>query len=153
MAAGIIFGNKILDIVVISWFAAQGYKALTTIIKDRRVNLKKFTESGGMPSSHTSSVMALTTAIGLKDGFNSSAFAITLVFAIVVMYDASGVRRAAGKQAGVLNYLIDILGKKDKNIKIEEELKELIGHTPFEVVVGAVLGVAVAYFMTVIAGY
>lgn len=153
MTAGIVFGNRILDIVVIAWFAAQGYKALTTLIKEKQFNLRKFTESGGMPSSHTSSVMALVTSIGMQEGMASTQFAMSLVFAIVVMYDAAGVRRAAGKQAGVLNYLIDILGKKDKTIKIEEELKELIGHTPFQVVVGAILGITVAYIMVEFVGY
>ena len=154
MTAGIVFGNRILDIVVIAWFAAQGYKALNSIIKEKRFNLKKFTESGGMPSSHTSSVLALVASIGFREGgFSTPQFAISLVFAIVVMYDASGVRRAAGKQAGVLNRLVDILSQKDKNIKIEEELKELIGHTPFEVVVGAILGVGVAFFMIRVVGY
>ena len=147
MTAGIVFGNRILDIVVIAWFAAQGYKALTTLIKEKQFNLRKFTESGGMPSSHTSSVMALVTSIGMQEGMASAQFAMSLVFAIVVMYDAAGVRRAAGKQAGVLNRLIHSLGKKDNSIKIEVELKELIGHTPFEVLVGAVLGFFVAFLL------
>lgn len=153
MTSGVVFGNRILDVVVIAWFAAQGYKALNSIIKERRFNFKKFTQSGGMPSSHTSSVTALVTVVGVKEGTSSAMFAISFVFAIIVMYDASGVRRAAGKQAGVLNRLVDILSKKDKTIKIEEELKELIGHTPFEVVVGAILGTVIAYTITVFMGY
>jgi uncharacterized protein len=153
MTAGVVFGNRILDIVVIAWFAAQGYKAITSIIKERRFNFKKFIESGGMPSSHTSSVTALVTTVAIKEGVSSTIFAVSFVFAIIVMYDASGVRRAAGKHAGVLNRLVDILSQKDKTIKIEEELKELIGHTPFEVVVGAILGIVVAYIMAVFAGY
>ena len=144
---GIIFGNKIIDVVVIAWFLAQGYKTLVYIIKEKKINLRKFTESGGMPSSHTSSVVALVTSLGIKRGTDSPIFATALVFAIIVMYDAAGVRRAAGKQAGVLNRLIHSLGKKDSSIKLEEELKELIGHTPFEVLVGALLGFLVALIM------
>lgn len=144
---GIIFGNKIIDVVVIAWFLAQGYKTLVYIIKEKKINLRKFTESGGMPSSHTSSVVALVTSLGIKRGTDSPIFATALVFAIIVMYDAAGVRRAAGKQAGVLNRLIHSLGKKDNSIKIEVELKELIGHTPFEVLVGALLGFFVAFLL------
>ena len=115
--------------------------------EEKKINLRKFTESGGMPSSHTSSVVALVTSLGIKCGTDSPIFATALVFAIIVMYDAAGVRRAAGKQAGVLNRLIHSLGKKDNSIKIEVELKELIGHTPFEVLVGAVLGFFVAFLL------
>lgn len=144
---GVILGNRIIDVVFVSWFIAQGYKTLLFLIKERRINLRKFTESGGMPSSHTSSVASLVTGLGIIDGTDSPIFATALVFAIIVMYDAAGVRRAAGKQAGVLNRLIHSLGKKDNSIKLEEELKELIGHTPFEVLVGALLGFLVALIM------
>lgn len=144
---GVILGNRIIDVVFVSWFIAQGYKTLLVLIKERKINLRKFTESGGMPSSHTSSVVSLVTGLGIIDGTDSPIFATALVFAIIVMYDAAGVRRAAGKQAGVLNRLIHSLGKKDNSIKLEEELKELIGHTPFEVLVGALLGFLVALIM------
>ena len=144
---GVILGNRIIDVVFVSWFIAQGYKTLLVLIKERRINLRKFTESGGMPSSHTSSVVSLVTGLGIINGTDSPIFATALVFAIIVMYDAAGVRRAAGKQAGVLNRLIHSLGKKDSSIKLEEELKELIGHTPFEVLVGALLGFLVALIM------
>ena len=100
-----------------------------------------------MPSSHTSSVVSLTTAIGIKEGIQSPLFALSVVFAVVVMYDATGVRRAAGKQASVLNKIVDNIKKKEGYTIIEENLKEFLGHTPLEVLGGAILGVAVALIM------
>ncbi|OQY10510.1 MAG: acid phosphatase [Fusobacteriia bacterium 4572_132] len=147
MENGIIFGNRILDIVFVSWFIAQFWKVITSLIKERKINFKRFLESGGMPSSHTSSVTSLVTAIGILKGTSSLEFAITFVFAVIVMYDAAGVRRAAGKQAGILNKITkNILNKEGTKI-IEENLKELIGHTPKEVFVGAILGIFVAFIM------
>ncbi len=94
-----------------------------------------------MPSSHSALVTALTTGVGLRDGFDSSLFALAVVFALVVMYDAAGVRRAAGKQARVLNAIIEDLNRRQLH---PERLRELLGHTPFEVLVGALLGIIIA---------
>lgn len=143
---GIIFGNKYLDVVVLAWFAAQGYKFLVCSIKEKKLNLKKFFESGGMPSSHSSSVMSLVTVVGLARGVQSIEFAICAIFAAIVMYDAAGVRRAAGTQAKVINKIADNLEKDGYEI-LEENLKELLGHTPVEVVTGALLGVIVGILM------
>lgn len=119
-------------------FLVQGYKGLTAYLKTRRWNLRRFVETGGMPSSHAASVAALTTAVGLEEGFRSALFSATLFFSLIVMYDAAGLRRAAGRQAVVLNRLID------EHFKHPEEgtqkLMELLGHTPLEVLVGALLG-------------
>ena len=116
----------------------QGYKGIRHYTRTRHWNLRRFVETGGMPSSHAASVAALSTAVGMEEGFRSTLFAVTLFFSLIVMYDAAGLRRAAGRQAAVLNRLID------EHFKHPEEgaqkLMELLGHTPFEVLVGALLG-------------
>ena len=116
----------------------QGYKGVRHYTRTRHWNLRRFVETGGMPSSHAASVAALSTAVGMEEGFRSTLFAVTLFFSLIVMYDAAGLRRAAGRQAAVLNRLID------EHFKHPEEgaqkLMELLGHTPFEVLVGALLG-------------
>ncbi len=99
--------------------------------------------SSGMPSSHTASVMALTTMVGLKDGFDSALFAACMVFSVVVMYDAMGVRRETGKQGYVINVLQNFIATGDPSIRTTD-MKEKIGHSPFEVVMGAVTGILCA---------
>lgn len=145
--SGIIFGNRILDVVFVAWFLAQGYKVFISMKQEGKINFKRFIETGGMPSSHTASVTALVTGVGIKSGTGSIDFAIAIIFAVIVMYDASGVRRAAGRQASLLNKIVENVWKKDGHRLIEEDLKELLGHTPKEVFVGAVLGIAVAFLM------
>ncbi|MCF7859271.1 MAG: divergent PAP2 family protein [Candidatus Cloacimonetes bacterium] len=148
MENGIIFGNKIFDIVFVALFSAQLLKVLLSLFTEKKINFRRFLDTGSMPSSHTSSVVSLTTAIGIKEGIQSSIFALSVVFAVVVMYDATGVRRAAGKQATVLNKLVENIKKKEGYLMIEGNLKELLGHTPLEVLGGAILGIAVAFLMT-----
>ncbi len=129
-------------IALIIGFIVQGYKGLAWYVKHRRWNLRRFVETGGMPSAHAAAVSALTTAVGLTQGFGSVLFGVTLYFSLVIMYDAAGLRRAAGKQAVILNRLIEehfVHPQADT-----QRLMELLGHTPFEVAVGAVLGVASA---------
>jgi hypothetical protein len=147
MKAGIIFGNRILDVVFVAWFIAQIYKVLSTLIFEKKINLKRFLETGGMPSSHSSTVTSLVTSIAFLHGTNSSYFAIGIIFAGIVMYDATGIRRAAGKQAGVLNKVVEIFSHKFNHKIMEENLKELLGHTPVEVGIGAILGIVVALLM------
>lgn len=126
---------------LVAWAIAQALKLLLTSVRRRRLNLRALADTGGMPSSHSAIVMGLTTAVGRYDGLSSATFAIALIFSIVVMYDAQGVRRAAGRQAEVLNRLIeDVFAQRGVR---EERLRELIGHTPFQVLVGAALGIAV----------
>ena len=125
----------------IAWLIAQIVKLCLTSVKQRRLYLRVLADTGGMPSSHSALVMALTTALGRVQGLNSAAFAVALVFSVVVMYDAQGVRRAAGRQAEVLNRLLEDLFQQ-RGVR-EERLRELIGHTPFQVLVGAALGIAV----------
>ena len=125
---------------IVAWVIAQVVKVIFRSLQERRLNLRALADTGGMPSSHSALVVALATTVGRIDGPSSSTFAIALIFSLVVMYDAQGVRRAAGRQAEVLNRLIeDIFGQRGIQ---EERLRELIGHTPVQVLVGAALGVA-----------
>lgn len=125
-----------------SWFVAQVLKVILTLITDRRLNLYRMIGSGGMPSSHSSFVMGLSTAVGLVEGFNTPSYAIALVLSLIVMYDASGVRRAVGMQAILLNKIIEDM-YENKPID-HKRLKELVGHTPVEVFAGAALGILIA---------
>lgn len=156
MSHGIIFGNRVLDIVFIAWFIAQFYKVLTTIFIDKKFNIRRMWETGGMPSSHSSTVSCLTTCIGIRHGISSDIFAIAIILSGIVMYDATGIRRAAGKQAGVINQFVEkiplMLGEKKYERYFgkekSEKLKELLGHTPFEVLIGCVLGIVIALIFT-----
>ncbi len=148
MGNGLIFHNKILDIVLIALIVAQTLKVIIGLFEEKRVNFRRFLDTGNMPSSHTASVTALSTAVAIQEGLHSTIFAFSLVFAIVVMYDATGVRRAAGKQAEVLNKIVNNIRKKEGHSIIEENLKELIGHTPMEVFWGAFLGIVIAFLMS-----
>ncbi|MGM0500882.1 MAG: divergent PAP2 family protein [Bacillota bacterium] len=132
----------LLEVSIFSLFTAQFLK----IFFIRPINFYTFFTSGGMPSSHSSFVSSLAITVGLKHGFNSDLFAIVTVFALIVTYDASGVRRAVGQQANVLNNLIKHLESKSYSDKqlIKDDLKELIGHTPFEVFAGVLLGAIIA---------
>jgi len=137
--------------VVISWFLAQSIKVILYRMSEGKLNLWHFFEAGGMPSAHSASVVALTLGIGLTQGWNSPLFTISLVFALIVMYDATGVRRAAGKQAEILNKVVDDIYSNGK-VRIEK-LKEILGHDPIEVVAGAGLAIlvtAIAYYVYVI---
>ncbi len=148
MENGLMFGNRILDLAFIAWAIAQGCKVVTELVTTRRVTLATIWRSGGMPSSHSSSVTALATSVAMLKGFGSVEFAITAIFSAIVMYDAAGIRRAAGKQAEIINKIVEKI-RSAQHINLtgtqEEKLKELLGHTPFEVVVGAILGIVVAY--------
>jgi len=134
--------NTIFVGVLVAWFIAQCAKVFLGILAERRFNFKWFVDTGGMPSSHAATVCALATAIGLEYGVKSSIFAITLVFAWIILMDAQGFRRSAGKQAEILNLILDDIYWKQK-IK-EDRLKELLGHTPVEVLIGALIGILVA---------
>jgi acid phosphatase family membrane protein YuiD len=139
--------NQVLWVSLTAWFVAQALKVVHTLIVDKHFNIWKFIGSGGMPSSHSSFVVGLMTAVGLVHGWDSSIFAIAFVFSLVVMYDAAGVRRAVGKQAVIINQIIeDWHTKKNKPLN-ENRLKELIGHTPVEVIAGATLGIIIANLM------
>ncbi|TMC14012.1 MAG: divergent PAP2 family protein [Chloroflexi bacterium] len=132
-------------IPLVAWAIAQGTKVLRDSVRRRRLYLRGLTEMGGMPSSHTAMVMGLTTGIGRFNGVTSPVFAVALIFSFVVMYDAAGVRRAAGRQAALLNRLVEDLFHQ-RGMR-EEQLRELLGHTPVEVLAGAALGVAVGLLL------
>jgi acid phosphatase family membrane protein YuiD len=123
-------------------FAIQGFKGLREYFASGRWNLRRFVQTGGMPSSHAASVCALSTSVGLKEGFTSILFGVTLFFSLIVMYDAAGLRRAAGRHARILNRLIDEHFQHPE--ADTQRLMELLGHTPFEVLIGGLLGVASA---------
>lgn len=137
-----LMSNHILMIALLSWFFAQVFKVILTLINEKRLDLSKFIASGGMPSSHSSFTTALAIGVGQTHGYNSSLFAVAAVFSFVVMYDAANVRLEAGKQAALLNRIIDVM--QDPNVTLDERLKELLGHTPIQVAAGALLGIATA---------
>ena len=125
---------------------AQLYKFILFLAKHKKLNFKRLFQTGGMPSSHSAFMMAMATSTGLIAGFSSVAFAIALTMSLVVMYDAAGLRRAVGKQASVLNQIVSEIFSEHPNLS-SQKFKELLGHTPIEVLVGALLGCAVAIWM------
>ncbi|MBO5060091.1 MAG: divergent PAP2 family protein [Clostridia bacterium] len=135
--------ESVLVTCLLSWFIAQLLKVIFTVIKSKKIDFRRFIGSGGMPSSHSSFVTSLATAVGIEKGFVGSEFAMATVFALVVMYDAAGVRRAAGQQAKILNKIVEEWEQADFE-KTDKRLKELLGHTPKEVFAGAVLGIVIA---------
>ncbi len=137
-----IFANPVFMAAVWAWAVAQALKVCLYSLRERRLNLRWLTTMGGMPSSHSATVAGLATAVGLREGLRSTTFAVALAFALVVMYDAAGVRRAAMTQARILNQIIDELFQGHPIS--ETRLRELLGHTPVEVFVGAILGILIA---------
>jgi len=144
--------NWVLVIPLCAWVLAQLIKMLLALSKGKGLDLSYFVSSGGMPSAHSAMVCALATAIAMTEGLHSISFAISIILAIIVMYDAAGVRQSVGAQSVVLNRIILELKKKEPLVKIEADLRELMGHTPFEVIVGAALGIALAWSWLFIAG-
>ncbi len=137
-----VFRNRVFLIPVLSWAFAQTIKVALGVYREHRFNFKWFVGTGGMPSSHAAGVSALATTVGLTRGFTSTVFGITLIFSLIVMFDAQGVRWATGRQAEVLNRIVDDVYARHE-LK-EERLKELLGHTPVEVLAGAFLGALLA---------
>ena len=117
-------------------------KIIIELIKNKKLNLRRIVGSGGMPSSHSAFVCSLATTIGITEGVSSPLFAMAVALSAIVMYDAAGVRRAAGKQAKILNQIIE---SERENINVQEKLIELLGHTPLEVYVGALVGIVMAF--------
>ena len=142
-----LLGNQVLISAVLGWTVAQFLKTVIDMILNRSFNPERIFGSGGMPSSHSATVCALATATGIRYGGGSFEFALAAVFAIVVMYDAMGVRQETGKQGKVLNEMMEIFTQMGKNIDAEKALKELVGHTPLQVLMGAILGIIIAIGM------
>ena len=135
------FTNKYIYIPFLLWFGIQVFKLVYDLVKTKKFNFKRIMGAGGMPSSHSAVVTSLTTLVGKDVGVNSPVFAIALIFSFVVMYDACGVRRAAGKQATLLNKIIETPGLT--GVQVQEKLVEVLGHTPLQVLVGAIIGIIV----------
>ena len=133
--------NKYIYIPFLLWFGIQLFKLIYDLVTTKKFNFKRILGAGGMPSSHSAVVTGLTTLIGKYEGVNTTIFAASFVMAFVVMYDACGVRRAAGKQAALLNKLIETPGLS--GVQVSEKLVEVLGHTPVQVFVGALIGLVV----------
>ncbi len=142
-----ILDNRILWAAFLAWAVAQVSKTVYELIRQRKLVVSRLVSSGGMPSSHSALVTGLATATGRVVGVNSASFAITVVLASIVMYDAAGVRRAVSIQARILNQMIDEAFQGHP--MAEKRLRELIGHTPIQVLVGALLGFGIGFLMTV----
>ena len=137
-------GYEVLASLIVTNFSAQLIKTIIYSIRNKHVDLPMLFHTGGMPSSHSASVVAMSTSIGLIDGFDSIQFALAFCLSSVVMYDSAGVRRSAGKQAEVLNTIVEELFSKSHKIS-KSKLRELLGHSPKEVLVGAIFGIGVSF--------
>jgi acid phosphatase family membrane protein YuiD len=140
-----IFQNKVLQCVVAAWFVAQFSKPFVQYLRTREWAWSWFFSAGGMPSTHSAIIVAATTAIGILTGFDTPLFALSVAVSMIVLYDAAGVRRQAGEHARVINAIIDDLAHGHP-LK-EENLKELLGHTPGEVIIGLILGITITLLM------
>jgi len=137
--------NKVFIVTLYAWIIAQTIKVIIGVIRQKRFDFRWLIGTGGMPSSHAAGATCLAAILGFERGFNSDYFALAASFAIVVMFDAQGVRRSTGKQAHILNKIMDDIYWQGKTS--EGRLRELIGHTPIEVFAGALLGIAVAFWL------
>ena len=140
-----IITNQALVIPASAWAIAQLLKVFVVLAREKRLDLWFLVRGGGMPSSHTALVCALAATVAMMQGFDSVAFGITAILAIVVMYDAAGVRQAVSQQSIVLNRIVKELRDKRPRGEVERDLREFIGHTPFQVIAGAALGIFVAW--------
>ena len=138
-----IVSKRILMSAFWGWFVAQVLKTIIYVIVNKNFNPERLMGDGGMPSSHSATVMALVTSTFLTYGAGSFEFAISGVLALIVMHDAMGVRRQAGKQAVMINNMMDWFKELDQDIPVEQKLKEFVGHTPLQVLFGAILGIVV----------
>jgi len=141
----LIFRNKILIIALITWILNQGVKLIIFYFTEKKWDIRRFIGAGGMPSTHSALSICVATTIGIKEGWDSPLFALAITIAFIIMTDAAGVRRETGEQAKVLN---KIILEFFNEIKLKDKrLKELIGHTPFEVIVGAFIGIIMAWIL------
>jgi hypothetical protein len=140
---GNILNNQVLLVALVACLVAQLLKLVVELTKERKFNFRTLVTTGGMPSAHSALVSSLAAGVGQTVGWDSPEFALATIFAIIVMYDAAGVRQAAGKQARILNQIIDEFFQGDQKFN-EARLKELLGHTPFQVIVGSILGIAIS---------
>lgn len=145
------FSNPVVIAAILGWTVAQVSKCILYMIINKKFTFERMVGGGGMPSSHSATVCALCTAVGMTEGGSSTLFAVCIAFAFIVMYDAMNVRLETGKQGKVINDMLEIFKSMDlkfmmdKDISPEKKLKELVGHTPLQVLVGAGVGILVAY--------
>ncbi|MCI9626480.1 MAG: divergent PAP2 family protein [Clostridia bacterium] len=137
------FGNPVVIATVVAWFTAQVLKVIIELITERDFELSRLVGAGGMPSSHAAFVTALVASVARVDGLGSTTFAVAMAIALVVMYDAAGVRRASGQHAKLLNWMLDNWYGSNPEDEFSKKMKELIGHTPLEVLAGAALGLVI----------
>ena len=147
-----IITNKVLIIPVCSWAIVQLVKMIIILIQKKKLDLQYLVISGGMPSSHSAFVSALATSVALIQGLGSVAFGISAIFALVVIYDAAGVRRSVGQQSVVLNRIIRELRLRRPITELGRDLREFVGHTQFQIIIGALLGIVIAWSWLAIAG-
>ena len=140
---GFIMQYKYLVVPFAVWFFIQLFKLIYDLVTTKQFNFKRILGAGGMPSSHSAVVTSLATMIGISQGIDSPIFAVSVIFAFVVMYDAAGIRRAAGKQAELLNKIVNTPGLS--GVEVTEKLQEVLGHTPTQVIVGAFIGIIVGF--------
>lgn len=145
-----LFHNQIFVSAALGWLVAQVLKTLIHMIITKQFVAERMVGSGGMPSSHSATVCALATSAGIRYGGGSFEFAISAMLAIIVMYDAMGVRRETGKQGQVLNEMLEVFTNMGKKISAEAKLKEFVGHTPLQVLMGAILGIIIAVLVSFI---
>jgi hypothetical protein len=145
--------SKVLVIVGCSWAVAQLLKVVIILVREHRLDLRYFVASGSMPSAHSATVCALATAVAITQGLDSIAFAITVILAVVVMYDAAGVRQSVSKQSIILDRIVKELRGEYSKDGVERNLRELVGHTSFQVIVGAALGILIAWLPVLFAYY
>lgn len=139
-----LINNTVLVSAVLGWFIAQVLKTLIHLFFTKKFVAERLVGSGGMPSSHSATVCALATAILIQEGADSLFFAIALILAIIVMHDAMGVRRETGIQARILNEMMQLFADMGSDMPAQEKLKEFVGHTPLQVLIGAILGILIA---------
>ncbi|MCM8795019.1 MAG: divergent PAP2 family protein [Candidatus Omnitrophica bacterium] len=137
-----LLSNRVLWATGIAWVSTQTIKVLLSVKRQKRFDFRWFLGTGGMPSAHSAGVSALATGVGIEAGFDTVSFAVATAFAMVTMFDAQGVRRSAGRQAIVLNKILDEISA-GRQIS-EERVKELLGHTPVEVFIGSLMGIILA---------
>ena len=140
-----IITNKALVIPAGAWVISQLLKVFVVLAREKRFGWWFLLRSGGMPSSHTALVCALAATVAMTEGFDSIAFAIAAILAMVVMYDAAGVRQAVGRQSKIVNRIVKELREKRPRGEVERDLREFIGHTQFQVIAGAILGILIAW--------
>ncbi|MCH5270397.1 MAG: divergent PAP2 family protein [Lachnospiraceae bacterium] len=142
-----LFSNKIFICAVTGWLIAQILKTFIHMLFTKKFVAERLVGSGGMPSSHSSTVCALAASAGILYGPSSFEFGISLILAIIVMYDAMGVRRETGIQARILNEMLDVFADMGSDMSPQDKLKEFVGHTPLQVVIGGILGIGIAFVM------